>query len=245
MVMSGAAASDSLLPNAKPMLAAPLTGSLLLHAILVGLFFLLRPTAPPPSPPVYRVDLVAAPPGPRAAGVVKPEAPTPAASAPPIRPKPVPHEMPAPDAKPQKKAPISEATPTSPTQTKPDSKTPTVAGGGETGGRGTDVVTVNTGGIDFPFPGYLENIVRQIALRFHPPQRGALHAEVLFFINRDGSVPSSSIRIVMRSGVYSFDAEAQGAVESAATARAFGPLPAGYTEESLPVTFRFDPRILR
>ena len=242
---SGARGVDSLLPNARPTIAAPLTGSLLLHVVLIGLFFFFRPTAPPSSAPVYRVDLVAAPPGPRAPGVVNPQTPTPAPSATPIRPKPVPHEMPTPDAKAPKKAPISEATPTSPTQTKPDTKTPTVAGGGETGGRGTDVVTVNTGGIDFPYPGYLENIVRQIALRFNPPHRGALHAEVFFFINRDGSVPPNSIKIVMRSGVYGFDAEAQGAVESAATAKAFGPLPAGYTEESLPVTFRFDPRILR
>ena len=242
---SGVHGRESLLPNARPRLAAPLTGSLLLHGVLIGSFFLLRPAAPPPSAPVYRVDLLAAPPGPRAPGVVKPETPTTAASAPPIRPKPVPHEMPAPDAKVQKKVPVSEATPTSPTQTKPDSKNPTVAGGGETGGRGTDVVTVNTGGIDFPYPGYLENIVRQIARQFKTSSQGALRAEVFFMINRDGSVPPSSIRLVTRSGVYSFDTEAQGAVEAAANARLFGPLPSGYPEASLPVTFRFDPRILR
>jgi protein TonB len=228
------------------MFAIPLTGSLMLHAVLIGLFILFRPTAPPPGAPVYRVDLVAAPAGERAAGVVKPAAPTPPQAAPPIRPKPTPHEMPAPPtAKPPKKAVTSEATPTLPTETKPDTKPPTTAGGGETGGRGTDVVTVNTGGIDFPYPGYLENIVRQIALRFQTSSRGALHAEVFFIINRDGSVPPSSIRIVTRSGAYSFDADAQGAVEAAANARAFGALPAGYTEESLPVTFKFDPRLRR
>ena len=163
----------------------------------------------------------------------------------PIRPKTAPHEMPPPNTKAPPRAPTREATPTLPTQTKPDSKPPTVAGGGEAGGRGTDVVTVSTGGIDFPYPGYLENIVRQIATRFKPPSRGALRAEVVFFISRDGSVPSSSIRLVTRSGVYSFDVEAQGAVESAANARAFGPLPTGFTEDVLPVTFRFDPRLLR
>jgi outer membrane biosynthesis protein TonB len=106
-------------------------------------------------------------------------------------------------------------------------------------------VTVNTGGIDFPYPGYLENIVRQIALRFKPATRGALRAEVFFMINRDGSVPPSSIRLVTRSGVYSFDADAQGAVEAAANAKSFGALPAGFTSDALPVTFRFDPRLLR
>ena len=233
------------LPNGKPVLLVPLTGSLLLHAVLIALFLLLRPGAQPPSPPVYRVDLVAAPAGERAAGVVKPTPPTPASQAPPIRPKTAPHEMPVPDTKLPKRAATQDATPTPPTVTKPDTKTAPTAGGGEAGGRGTDVVTVNTGGIDFPYPGYLENIVRQIALRFKPPTRGALSAEVFFIINRDGSVPLSSIRLVTRSGVFSFDAEAQGAVEAAAKTSSFGALPAGFTEAALPVTFRFDPRLYR
>lgn len=232
-------------PNAKPVLLVPLTGSLLLHAVLIALFLVLRPGQAPPSPPVYRVDLVAAPAGERSAGVVKPTPPTPAPQAPPIRPKTAPHEMPVPDTKLPKRAATPDATPTPPTEAKPDTKAAPTAGGGEAGGRGTDVVTVNTGGIDFPYPGYLENIVRQIALRFKPSTRGALRAEVFFLINHDGSVPPSSIRLVTRSGVYSFDAEAQGAVESAANARSFGALPAGFTDGALPVTFRFDPRLYR
>ena len=243
--MAGAGRVDeSAMPNGKPILLAPLTGSLLLHLVLVALFVLFRPGPPPPAPPIYRVDLVAAPSGERAAGVVKPT-PTPSTQAAPIRPKTAPHEMPVPDTKLPRRAATPDATPTPPTQTKPDTKTAPVAGGGETGGRGTDVVTVSTGGIDFPYPGYLENIVRQIALRFKPATRGALHAEVFFLISRDGSVPASSIRLITRSGVYQFDAEAQGAVESAANSHAFGALPAGFTEGALPVTFKFDPRLLR
>ena len=243
--MAEANAAEPGLPNAKPVLLVPLTGSLALHAVLVVLFLLLRPGEPQPTPPVYRVDLVAAPPGERAAGVVKPTPPTPAPQPPPIRPKTAQHEMPLPDTKLPKRAATPDATPTPPTETKPATKTAPTAGGGEAGGRGTDVVTVNTGGIDFPYPGYLENIVRQIALRFKPSTRGALRAEVFFIINRDGSVPPSSIRLVTRSGVYSFDAEAQGAVESAANSRSFGALPGGFTEAALPVTFRFDPRLFR
>ena len=243
--MAEATAVESGLPNAKPVLLVPLTGSLLLHAVLIALFLLFRPGQAPPTPPVYRVDLVAAPPGERAAGVVKPTPPTPAPQPPPIRPKTAPKEMPVPDSKLPKRAATPDATPTPPTVTKPDTKTAPTAGGGETGGRGTDVVTVNTGGIDFPYPGYLENIVRQIALRFKPSTRGALRAEVFFIINRDGSVPPSSIRLVTRSGVFSFDLEAQGAVEAAANARSFGALPSGFTEAALPVTFRFDPTLLR
>jgi len=241
--MARSDATESAMPNAKPVLLVPLTGSLLLHVVLFVLFLLLRPGEPPPTPPVYRVDLVAAPAGERAVGVVKPTPPAPTPQAPPIRPKTAQHEMPLPDTKLPKRA--ADVTPTPPTVTKPDTKTAPTAGGGETGGRGTDVVTVNTGGIDFPYPGYLENIVRQIARQFKPSSRGALRAEVFFLINRDGSVPLSSIRLVTRSGVYSFDAEAQGAVEAAANAKMFGPLPSGFTEAALPVTFRFDPALLR
>ena len=245
MAAERGAMGASALPNGKSIMAGPLAASMVLHALLISLFFLFRGGTPPSSAPVYRVDLVAAPPGPRAAGVVSPQPVAPSPQTTPIRPKTAPHEMPPPNTKAPPRAPTREATPTLPTQTKPDSKPPTVAGGGEAGGRGTDVVTVSTGGIDFPYPGYLENIVRQIATRFKPSSRGALRAEVVFFISRDGSVPSSSIRLVTRSGVYSFDVEAQGAVESAANARAFGPLPTGFTEDVLPVTFRFDPRLLR
>ncbi|HEX2779393.1 MAG TPA: TonB C-terminal domain-containing protein, partial [Gemmatimonadaceae bacterium] len=118
------------------------------------------------------------------------------------------------------------------------------AGGGATGGRGTDVATVRTEGIEFPYPGYLNNIVRQIALRFDPSTRNsALRAEVSFLIHRDGSV--SNLRFLTRSGVYAFDLEAQGAVEAAAGAHAFGPLPSGFTDDVLPVIFSFDPSLLR
>jgi hypothetical protein len=34
-------------------------------------------------------------------------------------------------------------------------------------------------------------------------------------------------------------------VESAANAKAFGALPAGFNEDILPVTFRFSPRVIR
>ncbi|MFL5616616.1 MAG: TonB C-terminal domain-containing protein [Gemmatimonadaceae bacterium] len=237
------AQAEQAVPNGKPLLLAPLTGSVLLHALLIALVFLFRAGPAPPSPPVYRVDLVAAPAGARAAGVVKPAPATPPEPTPPVRPKTAPREMPAPDIKPLKRAASPDATPTPPTQAKPAPTAAPVAGGGETGGRGSDVVTVSTGGIEFPFPGYLENIVRQIALQFKPSSRGALSAEVFFLINRDGSVPPNSIRLVRRSGVYSFDAEAQGAVEAAA--RSFGPLPSGFSEDALPVTFRFDPRFLK
>jgi protein TonB len=105
------------------------------------------------------------------------------------------------------------------------------------------VATVRTEGIEFPYPGYLQNIVRQIALRFKAPRGGARRAEVMFLIHRDGTISNLNFRVA--SGSYAFDVEARGAVESAAQAGAFGPLPRGFPDDVLPVIFSFDPRLIR
>ena len=64
-------------------------------------------------------------------------------------------------------------------------------------------------------------------------------AEISFLILRDGSV--RDIRFVTRSGSFSFDLSAQGAIEATANSRAFGPLPDGWDADVLPVTFQFRP----
>jgi protein TonB len=116
-----------------------------------------------------------------------------------------------------------------------------VAKGGPTGGSGADVANVRTEGIEFPFPGYLDNIVRQVALNFAPGNAAAtLHAEVAFLIRRDGTV--TGFRFITRSNDYAFDLEAQGAIEKAGPA--FGPLPDGFHDDVLPVVFSFDPRLI-
>lgn len=232
-------------------LGAPLGASLLLHAGAIAALFLLRPSAPAALPPMYRVNIVAAPPGPRAVGVVRPrEAPAPPpekAAPPPKRAETIEKAMPLPEKKPPARKQTSQATPTP--APKPEEKKPAkteqaaTAGGGPTGGRGTDVATVRTEGVDFPFPGYLDNIVRQIALRFKPPENSAARAEVMFLVHRDGSI--SNFRFLTRSGNFAFDLEAQGAVDQAAQVKAFGPLPAGFNDDVLPVIFSFDPRVLR
>jgi hypothetical protein len=137
---------------------------------------------------------------------------------------------------------------------KPERATPTVtpppkvapkqpiAGGGPQGGTGTDVATVQLDqGIDFPYPAYLNNIVRQVAINFKPddPNTG-LRAVVFFLIRRDGTVTGMQFRT--RSGDYAFDLEARGAIEKAAGA--FGPLPSEFHDDVLPVYFSFDPRLL-
>ena len=104
-------------------------------------------------------------------------------------------------------------------------------------------MNVSVPGLKFPYPGYLANIVRQVALRFSPPGASTLSADVSFLIHRDGSV--SDVRIVRKSGNYGFDLEARGAVEAAGEAKAFGRLPEAFRDDVLPVTFAFDPRVLR
>ena len=193
-------------------------------------------------PPIYRVDIVAAPPGERAIGEVAPE-PAPVEKTPPAAPV-------APPSKgarhPSGKGGAEEngrAIHSGSPQPKPTPKTAAPrAGGGPEGGAGTDVATVHTEGIEFPFPGYLNNIVRQIALNFKPSDtNSALRAEVMFLIYRDGSV--KIVRFVTRSGSYAFDLEAQGAIESAGPN--FGRLPDGFRDDVLPVVFSFDPKFLR
>jgi protein TonB len=239
-------------------LLTPFTLSALLHAAVATLLFnSLRERKPVALPPMYRVNIVAAPAGERAIGEVKTDqskattsVTQPSATQSTLK------EMPLPKAKPAPKTP-ARATPTdgkvapAPKVSAPKANaTPqpkTVApkaGGGPTGGKGTDVATVRSDGIEFPFPGYLNNIVRQIALNFKPRNPSArLKAEVRFLIHRDGSV--SDLTFIRRSGNFSFDLEAQGAVEAASSGGSFGPLPAGFPDDALPVVFSFDPEFLK
>jgi periplasmic protein TonB len=226
-------------------LSTPTVVSALLHVGMVATMWLVgREAPPPPLPPIYKVNIVAAPAGPRQIGEVRPQPAVQDPAAQPPRPaaEVETRTMPSPDRSPTGRV-QRQVTP-APVQ-QPTTKGPTaVAGGGPEGGRGTDVATVQTGGIDFPFPGYLNNIVRQIALRFTPPDRDArLRAEIMFLIHRDGRV--TNLRFITRSGSFPFDLEAQGSVEAAASARAFGPLPDGFNEDVLPVSFSFDPQVLR
>jgi len=250
-----------------PSLRNSLVWSAVLHLLVVAGFLVSRSRTPVATPPTYRVTLIAAPAAPRQLGVARetppadpapvPEAPAPAPSA---RAMPEPERVAAPPAKTpatktppiraQKVAtPNAGATTPKPAAAKPAASTarPTsaapAAGGGPTGGRGADVANVRTEGIEFPYPVYLQNVVRQIALQFRPPPNSALRAEVTFLIRRDGSI--SGLRLVSRSGSFSFDQDAMGAVEAAARANSFGPLPQGFTDDVLPVIFSFDPRLIR
>ena len=248
----------ALAPRGEISLRTPLVWSGLFHLLLVAALFIGRSRTRDATPPTYRVTLIAAPAGPRQVGVVRetPPAPEPVATPP----APAPRAAAIPEPERMKPAPTKArpapktATPNAGTAAKAAGKpapparaadvkpaaAPT-AGGGPAGGRGADVANVRTEGIEFPFPVYLQNVVRQIALQFKPPPNSALRAEVSFLIRRDGSI--SGLRLVTRSGSFSFDQDAMGAVEAAS--RAFGPLPPGFTDDVLPVIFSFDPRLIR
>jgi protein TonB len=228
-----------------PSIAWAIAASFVLHAAFATAMLSAHPAPRKPAPPSYRVNLVAAPPGPAATGVVAPTpapAPAPAPPAPPKKIAPPPKAMPAPAKAPPKKTPAVAATPVPPA---PPNPAPAAAAAGATGGHGTDVASVHTEGADFPYPQYLENIVRVIAQRFKPQGNTAARAEVSFIIRRDGSIVPTSIQFVTRSGNFAFDLEAEGAVEQAAAVKAFGPLPAGFADDVLPVVFSFDPRVLQ
>ena len=203
-----------------------------------------------PRPPVYRVELVGAPPGLRQAGVVTPVA-QPAAQAPDIAgAERVPDEKVVPKPSTAKKVlPSPKATPStsrtkqagsktaSPTATKTSSAPK--AGSGAQGGKGADVANLNIRGIEFPYPGYLQNIVRQLTLNWTPRRvSAALVSEVKFTIRRDGSVVA--IEVVKGSGDRIYDLDAMGAIEAVGSTRGFGALPQGWSDDVLIVYFTFD-----
>jgi protein TonB len=226
-------------------LRAPLVVSVALHAAAAAVLLFARPTPHVAVPPTYRVNLIAAPPAARQIGVVQPAAPplaTPPAPTPRTRETPEPARMKTPSKVPPRRAPKTATPNVTQPVVPPKTAVPApIAGGGPVGGRGADVANVKVDGIDFPYPVYLQHVVRQIALQFKPSARGALQAEVAFMIRRDGSI--AGLRLTRRSSVFSFDQDALAAVELAA--RAFGPLPEGFSDDVLPVIFSFDPRLIR
>lgn len=196
-------------------------------AAVAALIYTIRPTVTS-NQPSYAVELVAAAP---ATGITRTEKPAPVPP-PPVAPKQVTKPAPKP-LKPTAKTPVKPA----PSK----AASPATPLPGETPKGGSDIANVKTQGKEFPYPEYLRNLVSQIYRRWNRPTgNAALEAEVTFVILRDGTV--KEIKMLRTSRSYSFDEEAQGAIEAAAAAKAFGPLPAGYPADYLPISFLFSPR---
>lgn len=211
-------------------LAAGLAGTLMVH-VAAGALLWSTVKAVEMGPPVYAVELVAAPAPPPVPSPAPEAAPRPPADEPaPSKPSPKPAK-PFPDK--PKPSPRTEPNPRSTPRTAPLP--------GETPSTGNDVATVSIPGLEFPYPGYLRSIVEEVYRRWQRPVgNAALRAEVSFLILRDGTV--REIRLTRPSGSFSFDLSAQGAIEAAGSNRAFGPLPDGYPADVLPVSFYFTPR---
>jgi protein TonB len=210
-------------------------GTILVHAAAISfLFTTVKPSKA--SPPTYAVELVAAP-APTQKRLAREALPTPPPAEKPAPVKPTPPKPTKAPAPPKPKPP-----PPSEESKEPPPKTAAEAtpAPGETPSTGSDVATIKTPGLAFPYPEYLRNIVTQVYQRW---DRGSAkqrsYAEISFLILRDGSV--RDIHFVTRSGSFAFDLNAQGAVEAAGNARAFGPLPDGWDADVLPVSFYFKP----
>ena len=213
-----------------------LIGTVLVHAGAAAFAFTQVKSAKA-GPPSYAVELVAAPAAAPKQRLAREAVPTPP-----------PEEKPAPVKPPPKpkptKAPAPPAPKPPPTETKheppPKTAAPVTPAPGEAPSTGADVATIKTPGLAFPFPEYLRNIVTQVYRNWdRESARQNSFAEISFLILRDGSV--RDIRFVTRSGSFSFDLGAQGAIEAAGNSRSFGELPDGWDADVLPVSFYFKP----
>jgi len=213
--------------------ALGLVGTLLVHGAAVAFLIGSAGTARANLPPTYRVRLIAAP----AADLETKKAPEAIAreAAPPT--------PPAPAKKPPPKSTVSKAAPPPTSDNRKREAAPrttpkTQPLPGETPSTGSDVATVSTEGVEFPYPEYLQNIVGQVLRRWQRPQESSpLEAEVSFMVHRDGSI--SDLQFVKRSGNFTFDLEAEGAVEEAGRFKTFGALPDGWVPDVLFVRFYF------
>ena len=207
--------------------AVAITLSVVAHAVLLVGFIasglMARPA--PVEFRVYEVDIVAG---------IEPEPPLvqtpPEATEEPPEPEAEPEpEQTVPSPAPQRERPR----PTQPTNPTPPREQPQQrpAGSGD--------ITAQIEGLQSRYPEYYANITRTLLRFFRWNEASRPSAEYVFFINRDGSV--SDIRLIRTSGNIAFNLEAMGAIEAAGERRAFGPLPADFEGDRLPISFYFEP----
>jgi hypothetical protein len=211
---------------------AAIVASLLMHAALIAAMLgnVVKNSDPLPEYKVYRVDIYSPPP--QALG--EPEAP---AKAQPAIVKP----SEAKTVAVEKKAPTVVKPPVKKNVTTGTGKSDVAKGKNPdpkalVGGEGLDV---HMAGDEFPYPGYLNNIIIQLNRYFRPSTGGNLVTQVGFEIMRDGSV--KNVRVLQKSGNFNFDLDAMSAIEQAGRRGAFGPLPKGWVPDRLAIKFRFEP----
>jgi outer membrane biosynthesis protein TonB len=205
-----------------------------LHLFVAGALYAVGVRVPKlPEFEQFRVNLVSPPPQvqgppepvPTTAPVVVPEPPKPEPQ--PEPPKPEPPRPEPPRTQPARPQPVERQPDPKPAQG-PDPK-PAAVGG--------ENINVVRDGREFQYPLYLENIIRQMYRYSRWTEPANLEAEVVFYINRDGSI--GGLRLVRRSGNFNFDAQAMRAAEEAGRNRAFGELPADWQRDRLWIQFEF------
>lgn len=223
-------------PRPRPGRGA-IAASIVAHVLIVGgaIAASLLSADPLPAFEVYRVELVSPPPA--EAGPDLPAPPEPEMVAPPeprepepqLEPEPLPPE-PEPEKRPRDEPPPKQerSEPEPSRGPEPDPESP----GGEN-------LEVQIDGKEFSDPAYLENITRQNRRYFRWGGDPGLRACVYFEILRDGG--TRAIEVIRPSGNFRFDLAARGAVEAAGSRKAYGPLPASWPHEYLPVAFYFTP----
>lgn len=193
-----------------------------LHAGVAALVFLLGLAGParPKVPPVYQVSLVSA--AELAPQRTRPE-PTP--------PEPEPEEVKEPEPEAEEKVPDPEK---KPEPKKEPEERPTPRPGPERARETGRDLPVTLEGKPFPFPWYLEQLVRKVERNWRPTSN-TLKATIHFRIDARGRI--SDVRVHESSGNFLFDQAARRAVEAASP---MPPLPDEYTGDWLGVYFIFD-----
>jgi periplasmic protein TonB len=220
----------------EPGTTVGVVGTLVVHAAAAAFAFS-QVNPAKAGPPSSAVELVAAPAPTPKQRLAREAVPTPPPEEKPAPVKPLPKPKPT-------KAPAPPAPKPPPTETKreppPKTAAPVAPVEGEAPSTGTDVATIKTPGLQFPYPEYLRNIVTQVYRNWdRESSRQNSFAEISFLILRDGTV--RDIHFVTRSGSFSFDLGAQGAIEAAGNGGGFGQLPDGWDADVLPVSFYFKP----
>lgn len=211
--------------------------SLALHLGVVGAVYAAGLRVPRiPEFEQFRVNLVSPP-----AQVQGPPEPV-VTTTPVVRPEPTP-EPPRPTPEPPKPTPVEPPRTQAPTP-KPPERTPDPKPATGPDPKPVDVggenINVVRDGREFQFPDYLDNIQMQMYRYSRWSGPANLEAEVMFYINRDGSI--GGLQLVRRSGNFSFDTQAMRAAEEAGRQKAFGPLPREWQRDRLYIQFAFTPQ---
>jgi hypothetical protein len=103
-------------------------------------------------------------------------------------------------------------------------------------------VNIRTAGIRCPSPEYCNNIPRQVRRFFRRPEGNTGAADVCFTVFRDGTVDDVHVER-QRGGGIAFRMALIESVEQAALRKAFGPIPAEFNRESLPLCVEMAPNV--